>query len=242
MLEKNKFGWNMLSIIIPTLNEEEGIAKTICSIPKEIRDKSEVIVVDASNDYTPIISERLGAKLIKSKKRGKGLQMKEGVKESKGDTLIFMDGDGEYLGQYIPELLEKLKTANLVLGCRTGKKFKSGSCLTRIFFNSSRIFFSKPFCLFGINISEALTGFRAIRRKDWDRLNLKSNSFEIETEINIKATKEGFEIKEVIVPNFKRCGGVAKSKFTANPKMWFGVMRLFLKYYYDEKLKVVKNK
>ena len=36
----------MLSIIIPTLNEEEGIAKVICSIPKELNKQSEVIVID----------------------------------------------------------------------------------------------------------------------------------------------------------------------------------------------------
>ena len=52
----------MISIIIPTLNEEEGIAKALCSIPEEVRKKSEIVVVDISTDLTPVIAERLGAK------------------------------------------------------------------------------------------------------------------------------------------------------------------------------------
>jgi len=75
----------MLSIIIPTLNEEEGIAKVICSIPEKIRRQSEVIVVDVSTDSTPIIAERLGAKVIREKRKGKGRQMRRGVKESTGE-------------------------------------------------------------------------------------------------------------------------------------------------------------
>ena len=59
----------MISIIIPTLNEEEGIAKVLCSIPEEIRQKAEIIVVDISTDYTPVIAQRLGAKVVKAKEK-----------------------------------------------------------------------------------------------------------------------------------------------------------------------------
>jgi glycosyltransferase involved in cell wall biosynthesis len=108
----------MLSIIIPTYNEEQGIAKTICSIPKSIRNKSEVLVIDISDDMTPVIAKELGAKVIKTVKKGKGWQMREAAKKAKGDTLIFMDGDGTDPGQYIPQMLLRLKKADLVLGCR----------------------------------------------------------------------------------------------------------------------------
>jgi len=225
-----------VSIIIPTLNEEEGIAKTICSIPEEIRKKSEIIVADASDDYTPIIAQKLGAKVIKVKK-GKGRQMREGVRGSKGDILIFLDGDGTDPGYYIPKLLEKLRKANLVLGCRSRKKSKSDYSLMRELFNFYSLFFPKLFHSINFKVSDPLAGFRAIKKKDWDKLGLKSNYFEIETEMNIKAIKRGFVIKEVIIPNLKRCGGILKSKFVANPKMWFKVLKLFLKYCKDKEIK-----
>ncbi len=228
----------MLSIIIPTLNEEEGIAKTICSIPDKIKKESEIIVVDVSNDYTPIIAEKLGAKVILMKKRGKGRQMREGVKRSRGDILIFMDGDGTDPGYYIPKLLAKLKTANLVLGCRSKKKSKLDYPPMRTLFHFYDLFFPKPpFRFIGFRASDPLAGFRAIRRKDWDRLNLKSNYFEIETEMNIEAIKNGYIIKEVMIPNLKRCGGLSKSKFGMNPKMWYLILSLFLKHCRDKEIK-----
>ncbi|MDP1890048.1 MAG: glycosyltransferase family 2 protein [Gemmatimonadaceae bacterium] len=229
----------MLSIIIPTLNEEEGIAKTICSIPEKIRKESEILVVDISTDKTPIIAKRLGVRVIKSKKRGKGWQMRYAVKKSKGDVLVFMDGDGTDPGEYIPKLLKKLKNAELVLGCRSTEKMEKDYSMMRGFFKLYSISFPLLFSMFNFKVSDPLAGFRAIRRKDWNKLDLKSDAFEIETEMDIKAMKKGFRIKEVRIPNLKRCGGISKSKFASNPKMWFRISALLLEYNKDQ---MIKNK
>ena len=105
-----------VSIIIPTLNEEQAIAKVICSIPESAAEKAEIIVVDASDDYTPAIARRLGARVVRTGKKGKGRQMKMGAKKSKGKILVFLDGDGTDPPEYIPKLLKKLEKADLVLG------------------------------------------------------------------------------------------------------------------------------
>ncbi len=97
-----------LSIIIPTLSEEEGIAKVICSIPKETRKESEVIVIDVSNDLTSIIAERLGARVIKAERKGKGRQMRQAAEQANGEILIFLDGDGTDPAQY-SKIIERVK-------------------------------------------------------------------------------------------------------------------------------------
>lgn len=226
----------MLSIIIPTLNEEEGIAKVICSIPKELSKQSEVIVIDASDDYTPIIAERLGARVIKSKRKGKGFQMTEAVKASNGDVLIFLDGDGTDPPEYIPKLLEKLKTANLVLGCRSVKNFGGDDPGMKKVFEFYKIFIKPLFASIGFKVSDPLAGFRAIKREDWNKLNLKSKGFEIETEMNIRAQEENFVVKEVYIPNLKRCGGLKKSKFMRDPKSWFRILKMISKHRKNKKL------
>ncbi len=233
----------MLSIIIPTLNEEEGIAKVICSIPEKIRSQSEVIVVDVSTDCTPIIAERLGAKVIRAEKKGKGRQMRQGAENSQGEILIFLDGDGTDPPQYIPKLLKELKTADLVLGCRSMKEFETDDRAMRRVFKVYGFFISPLFRLIGFKASDPLAGFRAIRKKDWQKLNLESNDFKIETEMNIKAMKQGFVIKEVAIPHLKRCGGGLKaSKLTRNYGQWLEISKLFLKYLREEKLKSrIKN-
>jgi len=233
----------MLSIIIPTLNEEEGIAKTICSIPEKIARNSEILVIDVSNDKTPIIAEKLGAKVIKSQRKGKGWQMRYGVKKSKGDILVFMDGDGTDPGEYIPKLLAKLKNSNIVLGCRSAEKMEQDYSMMRGFFKLYQISFPLIFFLFNFKVSDPLAGFRAIRRKDWDRLDLKSDAFEIETEMDIKAMKNNFRVEEVKIPNLKRCGGISKSKFASNPKMWFKISKLLLEYNLEyNKEQALKNR
>ncbi len=229
----------MLSIIIPTLNEEEGIAKVICSIPEKIRKQSEVIVVDVSDDMTPIIAERLGAKVIRIDKKGKGRQMRIGVKESRGEILIFLDGDGTDPPQYIPKLLKELKNAHIVLGCRYMKDFKADDKNLRRIFKVYGFFITRLFRLIDFKISgDPLAGFRIIRRKDWDRLNLESDDFKIETEMNIKAMKQEFIIKEIPIPHLKRCGGgLRASKLVFNPQQYFEISKLFFKYFKEEKLK-----
>lgn len=230
----------MISIIIPTLNEEEGIAKTICSIPKEIRKISEVIVVDVSNDFTPIIAKSLGAKVLIEEKRGKGWQMRQAVSRSKGDILIFMDGDGTDPGQYIPKLLKKLEKSNLVLGCRNrGKlKIKNPKMDQIVQFYGSKIAGQYLSHMFNLNVADPLAGFRAVRRKDWQTLGLKSNGFEIETEMNIKAMDKKFIIKEVLIPNLKRCGGVQGSKFAKSPKMWIRIYKMISEWKKERNKKV----
>jgi len=211
-----------VSIIIPTLNEEEGIAKVLCLIPPELN--AQVLVVDSSKDTTPLIAQRLGATVIRIR-GGKGKAMQVGVEHAKGDVLVFMDGDASYDPRFIPKLFKRLANANLVLGCRGVRKFSKddlprsvyqlGNHLWNLFFHSA-----------GIKLKEPLTGFRALRKRDWERLKLKSKGFEIEAEMNFRAIEEGFKIAEVPVPNLRRKG---KSKFLTNPKAWLKVIKLIRK-------------
>jgi len=81
----------MISIIIPTLNEERTVAETIKKLTKLNGDK-EVIVVDGGSSDNTIIEASKYAKVIKSQK-GRALQMNAGAKESKGHILWFVHSD-----------------------------------------------------------------------------------------------------------------------------------------------------
>lgn len=236
-MSKEKFNSKLLSIIIPTLNEEKGIAKVINSIPSEIREQAEVIVVDASTDSTPIIAKKLGARVICSKKRGKGRAMREAVKKSKGEILIFLDGDATDPPQYIPDLLKQMNKANIVLACRSNNKFKEDDNISKYIYPLYSIVCQPLFHLINFSASDPLAGFRAIRKKDWQRLGLKSDDFRIETEMNIKAIKEKFVIKEIQIPRLERAGGVMSSKLATDPVMWFKIVWMVLRFFAGEKKK-----
>ncbi len=233
-----------ISIIIPTKNEEEGIAKVLVSIPKEVKKKSEIIVVDNSNDLTPKIAKALGAKVIKVRKTGKGYAMKVGAKKAKGEILVFLDGDFTDPPQYIPKLLKKLKKYDLVLGARSLKSFAKDDKFMRFIFKYlyGPIVIS-AFKLIGWPLNgDPLAGFRVLRKETWQKLNLKYDDFRIETEMNLKALDLGLKIAEVPIPHIKRAGGLTKSKLVRSVSQWFKILNLLIKYAKDKKIKVSLEK
>lgn len=87
----NFIGDNMVSIIIPVLNEEKSIEKLLKSI-EDLQGEKEVIVVDGnSTDNTAYIASKY-AKVIRSEK-GRANQMNAGAKEASGDILWFVHSD-----------------------------------------------------------------------------------------------------------------------------------------------------
>jgi 1,2-diacylglycerol 3-alpha-glucosyltransferase len=86
----------LVSIIIPALNEEKYIEKTLKSVRRQTYPKIEVIVVDnGSTDRTGEIAKKYANKVIVEEKRGIGIARNRGAKEAKGDILLFLDADTE---------------------------------------------------------------------------------------------------------------------------------------------------
>lgn len=85
----------MISIIIPTLNEEETIGKLILHLQKRSAGYiTEIIVADGgSTDRTIEFARKMNAKVIKCKDKGRGVQMNEGASNAKGEILYFLHAD-----------------------------------------------------------------------------------------------------------------------------------------------------
>lgn len=86
----------MISIIIPTFNEEVNITETIKEIKLRDNDNliSEIIVSDGqSTDETISLATNAGATVLKSKKKGRAAQMNYGASTAKGKILYFLHAD-----------------------------------------------------------------------------------------------------------------------------------------------------
>jgi len=103
----------MLSIIIPTLNEEKYLPILLSQIKKQNFSDYEIIVADAgSNDKTVEIAKRFDCKIAKGGIPAKGRN--EGAKMAKGDTLLFMDADNTHLPEkFLEKLIFEFKKRNL---------------------------------------------------------------------------------------------------------------------------------
>jgi dolichol-phosphate hexosyltransferase len=93
-----------ITVIIPCLNEEQGIEKVLRAMPEFV---DEVIVVDnASTDRTSDVASSLGAKVIREDVRGYGRAYKRGFAVATGDVIITLDGDHSYPVDALSYLLE----------------------------------------------------------------------------------------------------------------------------------------
>jgi glycosyltransferase involved in cell wall biosynthesis len=182
-----------VSIILPTLNEERGIIETLKRINELDLDK-EVLVVDGlSKDNTVKNAKAYGAKVIFEKRKGKS------------DVICFLDGDGTYPPKFIPKMLELVKHCDVVVASRLLKKEGAYACMnTFIHYQFFPIIF-KSF-LKKFKTSEPITGMRLMRKETWNKLNLSSHDFLIETEMEVKMGKNKMKVIEIPIPCIKRIG------------------------------------
>jgi glucosyl-3-phosphoglycerate synthase len=90
---ENQPGENMLTVIIPVLNEEKTISNVV-HFCQQYELVTEIIVVDdKSEDDTVNIATEAGAKVIISQVRGKGISMKDGIAQATNEIILFLDGD-----------------------------------------------------------------------------------------------------------------------------------------------------
>ena len=93
-----------ITVIIPCLNEEQGIEKTLRAMPDFV---DEVIVVDNdSTDRTSEVASSLGATVIREEVRGYGRSYKRGFSSATGDVIITLDGDHSYPVDALSYLIE----------------------------------------------------------------------------------------------------------------------------------------
>ena len=194
-----------VSIILPTLNEERGIIETLKRINELDLDK-EVLVVDGlSKDNTVKNAKAFGARVVFETRQGKGVAMVTGVKAAKSDVICFLDGDGTYPPKFIPKMLELVKHCDVVVASRLLKKEGVYACMnTFIHYQFFPIIF-KSF-LKKFKTSEPITGMRLMRKETWNKLNLCSHDFLIETEMEVKMAKNKMKVIEIPIPCIKRIG------------------------------------
>lgn len=96
-----------ITVIIPCLNEEQGIERVLRAMPDFV---DQVIVVDnASTDRTSQVAAELGAQVIREDVRGYGRSYKRGFASATGDLIVTLDGDHSYPVDALSYLLEAFR-------------------------------------------------------------------------------------------------------------------------------------
>jgi glycosyltransferase involved in cell wall biosynthesis len=211
-----------ITVIIPTLNEEESIEICIKKTLKVFHEQSidgEIIVSDSSIDNTPIIAENLGARVIKPDKKGYGYAYLYALKEARGEIIVFGDGDNTYDFLEIPKLIRPLQNgeADFVIGSRLNGEIKPGAMPVFHRYIGNPLLTGVLNIIFKAGISDAHCGMRAITKNALSKINLMSHGMEFASEMLILATRFGLKIQEVPISYYPRKG---KSKLNPLADGW----------------------
>jgi dolichol-phosphate hexosyltransferase len=201
-------------VLLPALNEEEGIGVTISELKECLSASQEAyyLVVDGnSKDRTAEVARNLGAEVVKQTGKGKGDAIECALNHVNNHNIqyvILTDADHTYPAQYIPEMIQLLKDDPKV-GMVCGNRFNSNlPCVSGgyMFYLGNKILATLHSLLNGVDLKDPLTGLRVIRwsaLKDWKP---RSKSFDIEVELNHYIGQRKYLIKEIDIPYRERLG------------------------------------
>ena len=204
----------MISIIIPSFNEEDRLPKTLEKIAEYTKSDPgnfEVIVVDdASTDNTSEAAKSFENKirnfkvlrLEKSPFAGKGYAVNKGVLESTGDLILFTDADGSTPIEELEKLLKKIDAGfDIAIGSRALQRSTVQKRQSVLREYMGRTFNILVQTLTVKGIVDTQCGFKLFRRESSLDIfkNQKIFDFGFDVELLYAATKKGLKIAEVPV-------------------------------------------
>ncbi len=206
---------NVLSVVIPAYNEEEGIAQIIervLPIRSSLReigveDMELIVVDDGSRDRTASIAAQYPeVRLVKHmRNQGYGAAIKTGFGQATGCLLGFLDADGTYPPEYFPELCSVAlsEDADLVVGSRMAG---ADSEMPRVRRLGNLVFANLASLLGSDHVSDSASGMRVIRREALSRLYPLPDGLNFTPVMSVRALHEQINWREVPIPYKERVG------------------------------------
>lgn len=194
-----------ITVIIPCLNEEQGIEKVLRSMPEFV---DEVIVVDnASTDATSDVARTLGASVIREPVRGYGRSYKRGFAVATGELIVTLDGDHSYPADALSYLLEAF--LHLKVDFLNASRFpvRDGQAMSFKHKMGNLALSAAMSLLFFRWVQDSQSGMWVFRRSILKRMKLEADGMAFSEEIKIEALRDpGIRFGEISIMYSSRLG------------------------------------
>ena len=217
-----------VSVVIPAFKEGKTIQKVIRDLKSSSGYNTQIIVVDGySNDGTEEIVKDENADFVSESRIGYGRAIKTGIDHAKGNIVVIIDADDTYEAGDINKLIQPLskEEADVFLASRLGGKLLPGAMPSMNLFGN-RMFTSMYNVLYGQNVSDTQTGFRALTKEAIASLDLYSDGMGLSTVFLTEAAKKGLRIIE-FPTIYRPRNGHSKSKLNRFKAGW-EILRILL--------------
>ncbi|RFC43539.1 MAG: Glycosyltransferase involved in cell wall bisynthesis, partial [Verrucomicrobia bacterium] len=216
-----------IAITIPCYQEEKTIGQVVTDFKAQLPDAAIYVFDNNCTDRTAEFARAAGATVIREKKQGKGYVVATLFEVVDADIIVMIDGDGTYDATAVHRLLAPVLAgdADMVVAARleqyTDKSFRkfhvAGNQMVCGIINK----------IFGANISDIFSGYRAFTRECAQAIPITSRGFDVETELTVQSLYRGMVIKEIEAPYGERPAG-SFSKLRTLPDGMRVLLRLFL--------------
>ena len=207
-----------ISVLIPCLNEEQAVGQVVDRAFEGIRRSGrsgEVIVVDnGSTDTSADIAAAHGATVISETRRGYGAAYLAGLEATHGEYLVMADADDTYPLAELAQFVDQLESgADLVIGSRFEGTIHGDAMPFLNRFVGNPVLTGLLNVLFGVKVSDAHCGMRALRRDAVPVLDLHATGMEFASEMVFKAYRRGLNVSEVPIDYYPRVGESKLNRF-----------------------------
>lgn len=188
-----------IAILVPCHNEELTIGEVVRAFRAELP-KARIYVCDNnSTDRTAEIAAEAGAIVMYESQQGKGHVVQAMFHRIDADVYVMVDGDDTYPASAVHTLIEPIlnDTADMVIGSRLQQGTRSAFRALNLFGNRMYLFVLKR--LFGVTLTDLLSGYRAFSRRFVSGTPLFGGGFETEAEMTIRALQRRFRLVETAV-------------------------------------------
>jgi glycosyltransferase involved in cell wall biosynthesis len=220
-----------LTILIPCLNEELGVAAVVREYAGAFP-QAEILVVDnGSEDGTAAAAKTAGATVINEKRRGKARAIATALAAIDTDLVLMVDGDGSYPAEGAKLLVAEYERepVDMVTGIRSAQN------ATDVFRPMHQwgmsIFAAVLNCVFGFKPLDLFSGLRLFSRRFYQHVPVLSRGFELEIELTIQAVDKDFSMTEIPVPFRSRAHGSESKLKTVRDGL--RIMRLLVVLFRD---------
>jgi hypothetical protein len=204
-----------LSVVIPALNEEDGI-QAVLSRVLAVRPGLQtagfaglelIVVDDGSTDRTPeLVAATEGVRLIRHERNGGyGAALKTGFAAAHGEWVGFLDADGTYPPEYFPALCREglARDADIVIGSRMAGAESEMPAVRR----AGNFLFARLVSLLSAQrITDSASGMRIFKKAILERVYPLPDGLNLTPVMSTRALHEGLVMVEVPIPYSERQG------------------------------------